>query len=259
MNFIFDAHIHLYPCYDLGVALDGLWRRLERLAPGAVKAGVLAERQGQHVCRDWQAGAELAGGIDITPLAGGDGVGVRFPDGRDLMLFAGRQAVARERIEVLALTRDLDLADGAPAATLIEQVLTADAVPVVTWAVGKWLGARGAVVNALVDRFGKQLLLGDSSLRCRGWPEPGPFGRLAALGGAVLAGSDPLPFAADATVMGTYATGAEMPARTALDLRHLLRAADAAALRRTGRRSTVAGMIRRLICYYRGGGTGGQP
>jgi hypothetical protein len=192
-----DTHVHLYPFYDRDAALDGAFRRLAALAPDAgVRAVFLTERY------DCDAFTDLPGervqGYAVRWKCDGPGENV---------VFAGRQIVTRERLEVLALTIDKIIPDGLILDDVIGQVRALGGVPVVAWAPGKWFGARGEMVRRLVDVSAPGLfLLGDSSLRPTVWPEPDLMKAGRRRGFHVVAGSDPLPFRGEERMAGTYGT-----------------------------------------------------
>jgi hypothetical protein len=209
MSMIADTHVHLYPCYDPALAARTLIANLGRLNGRAVKAAFLAERAGSHAFRQLKEGTlSLAGAGFAAEPSGEPGALAVTGQGEPLLwLFAGRQIVAAERIEVLALTADLEIPDGLPARQAIEAVLAGGGLPVLSWAPGKWFLARGRLVEDLMRRFGaRSLLLGDTSLRPALWPEPGLMRLGARQGMGIVAGSDPLPFAGEERYMGTFAT-----------------------------------------------------
>jgi len=206
-----DTHVHLHPCYDLGTALAALCANLASDGEG-VLAAFLAERA------DYRIFAALGDGS----LAPGGGVSVqRLPEpgallleheGREVYLFGGRQIVTAERIEVLSLAADLDLADGLPAAVVIDAVLAAGGVPVIGWSPGKWSGARGRLVGELLRRAKPgELLLGDTALRPRSSLEPRLMREARRRSLGVIAGTDPLPLPGEERLLGTYATVFEGP------------------------------------------------
>ncbi|MBN1557182.1 MAG: hypothetical protein JW951_03445 [Lentisphaerae bacterium] len=247
MTLIADTHVHLYPGYDLPAALAGLARRLGRLAPGACPAAFLAEARGCAAFdRLRQAGLPGGGGWSVECGAEPEALRLVPPGAAQaasrgaagLYLFAGRQVVTAERLEILALTLGGGVPDGQPAAAAVQAVLDAGGVPAVSWSPGKWFGRRGARVRELVTRFGGALLMADTSLRPLGWPEPGLMRLGRAHGAQVVAGSDPLPAPAEIRWLGRYASFWDGPFDTGAPVasaRRLLRSGPGAAVTR-GRR-----------------------
>lgn len=253
MTVIADTHVHLYPCHDAGALLRAGWDHLtanlsaeERSTAHRVLC--LTER---HDCRAFAAidqGQLLP--APFTVSGRGEGwLHLDDAEGRTLTLVAGRQINTAERIEILALGADLDLPDGAPIRDVIPRVRSSGAVPVIAWAPGKWFFQRGKTVAALVaDARAGDFLLGDSTLRPRGWPRPTLMGWAAGRGIGTVCGSDPLPFAGEEPRAGTYAVrwdGAWDSARPGDSLRALL-AAPPEALQPAGCRNDPLTMARRL-------------
>lgn len=210
MRIEFDAHAHVYPAHDAAAAFEAAVARLE----SPWRALLLTEARGCSFFRDLAAGRRACPGWTVTAFAR-DPAAVRVERAADragVVLVAGRQVVARERVEILAWGCDADLADGRPAADTVEAVLAVGGIPALAWAPGKWMFARAAVVSALLDRFPPRLLwLCDSSLRPPGWPEPDAMRRARAEGRPLLAGSDPLPFLGEERRQGQYRTRMDGP------------------------------------------------
>ena len=126
-----------------------------------------------------------------------------FPD---LYLFAGRQIITQERIEILALTTDVELEDGLAVDEVISRVRLEGGLPVVSWAPGKWFFQRKEVVASLIEKFSPgEILFGDTTLRPTGWLEPLLMRRAVQKSFGCIAGSDPLPFSGEEKRMGQYA------------------------------------------------------
>ncbi len=204
-----DTHVHVYPEADAGQLLVGAASRLRALAPEADVAICLTERAGQHVFATWAASEAVPGkDLLVRRIEGPGGVALRVETGEaSLTVLPGRQVATGERLEVLALGRDLELADGQAAAESIQAALGAQAVPVLTWAFGKWWFGRSHKVQALIDAFARERLwLGDTTMRPSEWPQGGIMRRAVARGVRVLAGSDPLPAAGEIRYAGCYGT-----------------------------------------------------
>jgi len=223
---LLDAHVHVYPFYDLARFLDAAVANMPFPAPGdelrdlaleRSKADdfpnrplfrrvlALAERHDCHFFRDL-----LAGGVPLPPPwrvseAFPDGVTVvrgDLPDAPALTFLPGRQIVPRERIELCAFGADAPVPDGLSADETFDAILAADAIPLLNWAPGKWLFKRARVISRLLEHR-RPLVLADTSLRPLGWPTPLAFRRARRLGIPVLAGSDPLPVPGEESLVGS--------------------------------------------------------
>lgn len=199
-----DAHVHLYDGFDMGdIVAHGQAIARDTNAPFVC---LLTEVAGWNMFSDFRAAAEV-GGKPLMETKEADSVRVDETD--PIVFVAGRQVVSNERIEVLYM--GLDPAVSAPedgtqtAESLIRWGLEHARLVCLPWSVGKWVGARGRLVEALVtgDTFKgeRRLLLGD--IRARSWPwrTPPVFENRR-----VLAGSDPLPLSGEESIIGTYRT-----------------------------------------------------
>ena len=254
MNIVADTHLHVYPCYDAGVAIRNLVVNLGGLCPGAVKAAFLAERSGA----DWFSGLARADGPPVPGFrvdrCEEDGaVVLRADGGEEVYIFAGRQVVTRERVEILSLVSTAMIEDGLAARDVVERIVAADGVPVLSWAPGKWFFGRRAVVERIIDRFGSRILVGDTSLRPTAWPEPVLMAKAASRGSAIVAGSDPLPFAGEEKYFGTYASVIECDFDKGRPLSSIKAAlvSEQCETTRRGKRCGVLDVMRRVMANAR--------
>lgn len=204
MSFLADTHLHIYACHSPGTLLENGVRHLRAGLPGSSEMPCvfcLTETAADHWFDSLStSGHRLPEDASITLLEDGRSARLTWP-GTECWVIAGRQIVARERLEILALGTAETFEDGLPLDTSLERVLEADALPVLAWAPGKWLGKRGTVVARTLQEFGDRIWLGDSSLRCTLWPAPGTF---RASPRPLLAGSDPLPQPGEEEQAGCY-------------------------------------------------------
>jgi hypothetical protein len=213
-----DAHVHLYQCFNLARAFDAAAANFA--AAARVLQGRRSPRYAGVLCLVETAGERFLEGMRTQRLGrvwrGRDGYWeiekgcepesliARCGNTR-LALIAGRQLVTRERLEVLALGTGAPLADGEPIDETLAAVRAAGAAAVLPWGVGKWLGARGAVVDRiLADPQWSHVYLGDNGNRLALSPDPQRFATARRLGRAVLPGSDPLPLPGEEARVGAY-------------------------------------------------------
>lgn len=231
-----DGHVHLHHGFDLGRVADAVLRRAaggegplvlllaegpdERVLPrlraaSGVRVADTAEPGSIRLLGGPGAGAgthrpgrdDAAGGAE-----GGNGAAV--VDGAAVVVVHGRQIISSDGLEVLALGLPPGDPLGRipdrvrPTGDLVSGVLDTGAVAALPWGVGKWLGRRGRVVDAIVagpvadhPRF----VLGDIFHRTWPWPEPAPF----RAGPRVLRGTDPLRIAGLEARPGAYGSVVE--------------------------------------------------
>ncbi|WP_191060552.1 hypothetical protein [Geminicoccus harenae] len=204
-----DAHVHLYPCFDRGAFLQAAADHAR--AAGAALPWLLFTETARDFA--YQALAE-------DPPAGW--TAERHPDGRTItltgtagqqvMITAGRQIQTAEGLELLALGSDEVIPDGTPLQDAFRLALAAQALPVIPWGFGKWVGRRGRVLAAfLASPDAHHLFLGDNGGRPWFWPTPLVFPKVDAAGRRVLPGSDPLPFPTHQARAGSYGLVMEIP------------------------------------------------
>ena len=237
-----DSHVHMHECFDVARVFDAAAANFAAAARALAAErdydGVLClvESRGErfldavrarHEGRVWRG---VHGFWEIEPTCEPETFLVHCGSTR-LKLIAGRQIVTRERLEVLALSTTAPLPDGEPIEATLAAVRDAGAAAVLPWGVGKWLGARGAVVaRILADPEWRHVLLGDNGNRLELGPEPAEFAAARRAGRAVLPGSDPLPLRGEEARVGAYGFAVDValdPLRPAASLLALLESASA--------------------------------
>jgi len=127
------------------------------------------------------------------------------PDFGELIIIAGRQIVTSEKLEVLALGTDKPIPDGDSISDIINAVQGLDALAVIPWGFGKWIGRRGAVLDRVLRKsYHQPIFLGDNSGRPKHWRQPPHFLEARKRGMRILPGSDPLPFPSEFKRIGSF-------------------------------------------------------
>jgi hypothetical protein len=248
---IADTHLHIYPEYDFAEALREYVVHLTALAPSALCAGFMAERSDCHIYRSLADGDKdnCLENIALKVLDNGSCLELQCFNTAPLYLLPGRQIVTAEKLELLCLGVDADIPDGLPAETAVHRIREVGGIAVLTWAVGKWLFKRAAVVDELLKTFSPQeLMIGDSAMRPVFWPTPRPMRFARKNGYRIIAGSDPLPAAGEEKVMGSYAslfTAEFNPEKPSLSLKSALHDPDTA-IKTVGSRSGIFEFFQRM-------------
>jgi len=261
---LIDAHVHVHDCFDAARVFDaaaanfaGAARALagERASLSASPPaydGVLclAECRGERFLESVRARRTTRvwrgrhGFWEAEESCEPETLVVRRGATR-LNLIAGRQLVTRERLEVLALGTTAPLPEGESMETTLAAVRATGAAAVLPWGVGKWLGARGAVIaRILADPEWRHVLLGDNGNRLALGPDPAPFAAARRAGRAVLPGSDPLPLPGEEARVGAYGFAVDVdldPLRPAAALLALLKSSSAFVV--FGRREPLARFV----------------
>lgn len=202
-----DTHAHLYPNYPLKAWCDAAHRNLE-VSGEIVGAVFIVDRAGQDSFARFRTDGVAFGvwkefAIDSSESLSEEGV---FEwDGKRLSILRGVQYVSLERIEVLGLGVGRSLADGAPAAELIDVIGQEGGLACLPWSPGKWLGKRGAVISEMMRNTPpERLTFGDIALRSAWGPYSPLLGRAKRSGFTVLLGTDPLPRDGDSDLVGSF-------------------------------------------------------
>jgi len=231
-----DGHVHLYDCFSLDDFFAAAFRNLGfwagRLYPGENLVKILMLTEARGICFfDRLKNREIASAGRVYEIREtGDPAALAVMEkGKNvplLYLLAGRQIVTAENLEILALATDRQIEDGLPGRQVLDRLNESQDIAVLAWGVGKWFFKRGQMVGEwLIDCVSPYLFLGDNSARPRFWPRPALFKRAEKGGIAIIAGSDPLPFPAEATRVGSYGfilVGEFDPAAPARSLRRML-------------------------------------
>ena len=243
-----DGHVHVHGCFDVARvfdeaadnfaaaarSLDG--ERSSATAPRSLPAYdavlCLVEMRGERFLDDLRARRigrvwrGRHGFWEVEETSEPESLVVRRGNSR-LTLIAGRQLVTRERLEVLALGTMASLPEGEAIDLTLAAVRDVGAAAVLPWGVGKWLGARGAVVaRVMADPKWRHVFLGDNGNRLELGPEPAQFALARRAGRAVLPGSDPLPLSGQEARVGAYGFAVDValdPLRPAAALLALLK------------------------------------
>ena len=250
MRVALDTHIHIYPYYAVDQLLNAAQRHLSQLAPEADRYALcLTERAGHTAFADLAAGTRTAPGWTFQATAEANLLRAQPTQGAPLYVLAGRQIITAERLEILALGTDERIPDGQPARAVLDLVRRARAWPALPWGLGKWLGARGALVQQLVNEAQPgDLALADTYLLPALAPRPSVLRQAARRGFRILAGTDLLDRTGEEILAGRYSVLIEGPWNDdapATALLELVRA-PRHPLRTIGRRGSLLDTLKRM-------------
>ncbi len=230
-----DAHVHIYDCFDIDMLLDAA---LHNFSGAAKKRGLNNEFTGvlllSETRRDnWfqnaaQSSSQGRWQIEQMP----DKIVLRaklLADDTENIIYimAGRQIITAEGMELLALATDSDFEDGLSVASALHAVREQNAIPVLPWAVGKWLGKRGKILSQLLKAEAQSdLCLGDNGGRPVFWYKPSHFQQAKIVNIPLLPGTDMLPFSSEVARAGSFGfmmQGKLSDMQPSADLKQLLR------------------------------------
>jgi hypothetical protein len=175
---------------------------------------------------------------------------VRMKGSERLFLIAGRKIITKEDLEVLALCTLEDFPDHESLRDTVKRIDQSGAVPVVPWAVGKWMGRRGRVLDELIDRpEGTFFFLCDNGNRPYFWRWPSHLKKGEKNGVPVISGSDPLHFAKESDRIGRcgFLVDGDLSSEDpASELTRILRQPSGSYVR-YGKRETLTRFIRNQV------------
>ena len=225
---VIDAHIHLYPMFDLAQTIMHAQRNMKTADAHAVKIWLLTERADCAVFQRLLTEGRI-GGKPLLRTA--DAEVLLLPD-ESLYIMAGTQIITREGLELCALATSSRIDDRKmTAAQGIAYLLDRGALVSINWAPGKWWGKRGVVVRELLAQPPQPgVFIGDTAMRPCFWPTPQLMREAVRNGWRIVAGSDPLPFKGEEKSFGRYTfqvTAAWNPQAPLQSLRSALMRPDA--------------------------------
>lgn len=262
MQVLVDAHVHVHACADASALLDaalGAFRAAARAARATTWRGVLMLAETADC--DWfgdtyDAHGAAFGHWHVAPAEDDTAVlhATRGEAGGTLTIFAGRQAVTAEGIEVLALAMRAPFPDGRSLGATLRRAAAFGALTVLPWGAGKWLFARGRRVERALKAQAPPVFAGDNGGRPSLWPEPRAFAVARTHGRGLVSGSDPLPLPGEERRVGSFGFRIALPKALA-QAPFVARPVLVAAIERAapdalvpyGRRDGGAGFLRRQL------------
>jgi hypothetical protein len=237
---LFDVHVHIYDCFSLQNFFDSAIKNFKNEIR---KNSIDADFPPIIILTDWLKEnwfQYFIDSIEINKIAykktienwsfhrtkENISIVARRTDGESIYIVAGKKIITAENLEVLALATHKAFDVGIPLVTILDQIKQYDAIPVIPWAVGKWIGKRGRVIKDLLDNTAEpDFFLCDNGNRPNFWPRPTLFDYAEKKGIRVLAGSDALHFASESYRVGSFANlthGTIDPDYPAMDLKKML-------------------------------------
>lgn len=212
---IADTHCHIYPNYELKFAFASAIKNFR--AHSAILSkdsyNFSASDSELVICLTEKAGCnffkQLANreieidGFQVNNTA--ENTSLAITDGTSsIYLLAGRQLATKERLEVLGLGVDFIAEDGLDLTSAVSTVKSNGAVPVIPWALGKWLGKRSTILSEFLSANPGQVYISDSALRPVGWTNAGVKQMVSIAACKLLVGTDPLPIKGEEARIASY-------------------------------------------------------
>ena len=197
---LIDAHVHLHDCFELSDFLNAALANFQQHSSQPITGALLlAEVKDVDAFSNRLKQSQSLASWTAQPTKEDCSVWFEHKEGHKILITAGRQIVTSEKIEVLALITHQKIQDGLSLEETLQQISAADALPVLPWGVGKWIGDRGQLVQQQLEASHKTLFAGDNGGRPALWKLPDYFYQKPQ-----LPGSDPLPLESEVSRAGSY-------------------------------------------------------
>jgi hypothetical protein len=206
-----DSHIHIYDCYDLKHFFNSAFRNFSLYNAKFSKAdnfiGVLflTEANDYNFFKAFYDEPEKYSekiNYEIKRTSEESSLRISY-NGNIIFLIAGQQIVTEENLEVLAIGTTKRFSYDKSIFETISLVIDNNAIPVLPWGVGKWMGKRAEVIKELISKR-SDFFLGDNGNRPAFWSIPGIFKSGEFEGIYNLPGSDPLNFKSEENKPGSF-------------------------------------------------------
>ena len=209
---LIDTHAHYYKFCEQAEFFDSAYSNMEKAACGISANAVsfiicLLETETSQWYQDLSAVGESSAAVGswiIKSIDGNQALELSRNEDEALLVLPGRQVITRENLEVIII----GMQDVTPKKKSIEFYIneySALNLVILPWGVGKWLGARGEIINEVLSRnHNLPFALGDNSGRTNLWSRVPQFRLAEQLGINILPGSDPLPISGQHKKVAKY-------------------------------------------------------
>jgi hypothetical protein len=204
---IIDAHVHIYPNFDLVQALRHSLKNSAAFGyDNAINIWMLTERSDCTFFN--QIDSISINGFQFEQTSETVVTVRNNANEKVLHIFAGRQIVSSDNLEVCALATTFTQPDKKlNTMDTIQAVRNSGGVAAINWAPGKWFGGRGQIVQHVFQTIQpSDLFISDTTMRPSVWTTPKMMAAAQKQGFRVLRGSDPLPFHGEEKYISSYAT-----------------------------------------------------
>jgi hypothetical protein len=124
---------------------------------------------------------------------------------QQMLIIRGHQLITSENLEALVIGCSVSADDEHQPVDDIIQAYKQKALIILPWAVGKWLGKRGQIINKMMEKYNStDFCLGDNGGRPWIWKKIPQFDKAQKIGFPILRGSDPLPLPGEERQAGHY-------------------------------------------------------
>jgi len=210
---LIDSHVHIHDCFNLEDHLDSVFRNFSNSAFEIDNStrwmGVLllTEMKGTDYFKTLHnsLSQKILNKLIIVKTEEEESFIVENSTSHKVIVISGRQIVAKSGIELLALGTSKNIKEREDLEKSVLEVIKANAIPVIPWGFGKWVGEKKNIVkNLITTNKDVKFFLGDNSGRLRFWFKPSLFKFGKSHNRFVFPGSDALPIPSEVNKTGSY-------------------------------------------------------
>ncbi|MCB0747811.1 MAG: hypothetical protein KDC90_10155 [Ignavibacteriae bacterium] len=213
MPILIDSHVHIHNCYNLEEFFRNTFINFSEYANKIEKGkewiGVvcLTEIEGVdyfNLLKDSKSKLDLSN-YKIQTTSEENSIIVSNKREQKIIVIAGKQIIANDGIEILALGTANNFSEGRSIKDTVDEINNVNAIAVLPWGVGKWLGKRKEIIKNFIEvNKTPKFFLGDNSGRPSFWSESEIFKLGRSLNHFVLPGTDALAISSEVNKTGTY-------------------------------------------------------
>jgi hypothetical protein len=210
---LIDSHVHIHECFDLEEFLNNIFANFSNYAHEIdnsipwIGVLLLSEIKGNNFFNLIlnSSGQKFLNNFIITKTEEEESFIIQKSNGQKVIVISGRQIITKGGIELLTLCTTKYFNENEDLHRTILDVITANAIPVIPWGVGKWVGEKKNIVRDFIN-LNKNInfFLGDNSGRIKFWPEPYLFKLGKSCNRFILPGTDALPIRSEVSKTGSY-------------------------------------------------------
>ncbi len=210
---LIDSHVHIHKMYNINTFFDSVYNNFSFYSKSIDNEkkwnGVLLLTEMKNVNQFGKLSNLNSVGENnkykIEKTSENISLKITSPEGNTIYVIAGKQIIAEEKIEVLALCTNKDFEEHQSLSSTINRINEVGGIAVLPWGVGKWSGKRKEILEKFIEEYkDEKFWLGDNSGRPYFWPEPSLFKIGNQSGHFVLPGTDALAIPNQIKKTGTY-------------------------------------------------------
>ena len=210
---LIDSHVHFHDCFDIEEYLNNIFMNFSKAASiiddshSWIGILLLSEITGVNFFRTllFSQGDKILNNFNLIKTEEEESFIITDGNDQKIVVISGKQIAVKEGVELLALCTSKDFQEHEDLGKAVMNVISADAIPVLPWGVGKWIGKKKDMIKNLIEENNNlKLFLCDNSGRLRFWAEPQLFKFAKSHNRFIFAGTDALPIPSEIRKTGSF-------------------------------------------------------